>query len=270
MMRGMGRPSPMLSPAPMQNSPAGSAVKGSVSEKLAEVQAQLSRLETTLKQLHPGDSSMGAPEGKMPKGQDGEMNGMNKMPMEKGGMDKGGMDKMPMDKGGMDKMMGMMGRADPAVMVPSALPGFPGASHLYHIGAPGFFLDHSEHLTLSVEQQQSLNHIKEAALLAKASAERQIAQAEQELWELTAADQPDVSNLEAKVGAIEKVRGDERLAYIRSVGEAAKVLTDEQRKTLTGLAASASTPVPMPMPTPSPSAAAPASSPMPAGGMNDM
>ena len=31
--------------------------------------------------------------------------------------------------------------------MPSALPGFPGQSHLYHIGATGFFLDHPEHIT---------------------------------------------------------------------------------------------------------------------------
>ncbi len=36
---------------------------------------------------------------------------------------------------------------------------------------------------------------------------------------------------------IEKLRGDQRLAFIRAVGEAAKILTDEQRTALLGQAA---------------------------------
>jgi hypothetical protein len=43
----------------------------------------------------------------------------------------------------------------------SALPGFPAASHIYHIGATGFFLDHAQHINLSAEQQVQLNKIKE-------------------------------------------------------------------------------------------------------------
>jgi hypothetical protein len=58
------------------------------------------------------------------------------------GMDKGMM-------GGMDSMccMGAMGKAPGAgtpMAMPSALPGFPGASHLYHVGAGGFFLDYAD------------------------------------------------------------------------------------------------------------------------------
>ena len=34
----------------------------------------------------------------------------------------------------------------------------------------------------------------------------------------------------------EKLRGDQRLAFIRSVGESAQVLTDDQRKVLIGQA----------------------------------
>lgn len=114
------------------------------------------------------------------------------------------------------------------------LPGFPGASHLYHIGATDFFLDHPQHITLSATQQTNLNRIMEKALLDRASTERRIEEAEQELWVLTAADSPDASKIEAKIQAIEKLRSNERMAFIRAVGEAAKTLTSEQRAALLG------------------------------------
>jgi Spy/CpxP family protein refolding chaperone len=157
------------------------------------------------------------------KGMGGNMPGMNPPPS-------GGMGMMEM----MGMMHGMGGMQNMAV--PSALPGFPGASHLYHIGATGFFLDHPEHITLTTEQQTKLNKIKEDAVLAKSTADRTIAQAEQELWELTGSDQPDIAKIEGKVRENEKLRSDARLSFIRSVGEAAKVLTDEQRKSLVGQA----------------------------------
>lgn len=152
-----------------------------------------------------------------------------------GGM-AGGM--MAMDKMEMAGMMGMGGMGGGAAggMAQSALPGFPGASHLYHIGATGFFLDHPQHIALSTEQQAALNHAKEQALLAKQSSDRQAEQAEQELWTLTAADQPDSALIDAKIGEIEKLHQNARLVFIRAVGEAAKLLTDEQRKILTGFA----------------------------------
>lgn len=149
-----------------------------------------------------------------------------------GGMSSGGGMMGMMD---MDNMMGMSG-GGMAGMTQSALPGFPGASHLYHIGATGFFLDHPQHITLSTEQQTALNKAKEQALLAKSTADRGVEQAEQELWTLTAADQPDAAKIEAKIREIEKLRGDQRLAFIRAVGEASRLLTDEQRKILTGFA----------------------------------
>ncbi len=179
-----------------------------------------------------------------------------------GGMSGGG-GGMGMD--GMMKMMGMgnmpMGGAgSPAAMaMPSALPGFPGASHIYHVGATGFFLDHPEHITLTVEQQTALSQKKEQALLQQAEFQRKAAQAEQELWVLTAADQPDAMAIDKKVQEIAKLQGDQRVAFIRAVGEAAKVLTDDQRKELTGMLPPAPTPM------------APAAPAMPAGGgMSDM
>ena len=69
---------------------------------------------------------------------------------------------------------------------------------------------------------------------AKASAQRKIEEAEQQLWELTGSDQPDATKMDAKVREVEKLRGDQRMAFIQSVGESAQVLTDEQRKILIG------------------------------------
>jgi Spy/CpxP family protein refolding chaperone len=118
--------------------------------------------------------------------------------------------------------------------MPSALPGFPGASHLYHIGETSFFLDHSEHITLTDEQQKQLNEIKESAFLATATAERKIDEAEQELWTLTAEAEPDIEKIEAKTKEIAQLQVDNRIAFIRAVGNAANVLNDEQRKSLVG------------------------------------
>ena len=139
-----------------------------------------------------------------------------------------------------------------AAMPQSALPGFPGASHLYHLGATGFFLNHKTHIALTTEQTAALNKAKEQALLAKSTADRAVKQAEQDLWTLTASDQPDAAKVEGKIAEIGKLTGDKRLGFIRAVGEASKLLTDEQRKILTGFAP------------PAPAAA------MPAGGMKGM
>ncbi len=183
-----------------------------------------------------------------------EMMEMMKMKMKKmmGGMsDKtmssgsGGMAGMSSGGGGMGMMdddmdmmgMGSMGGAKGKKMkMAAALPGFPGASHIYHIGASDFYLDHPEHITLSTEQKTKLSQMKQKATMEKASAQRKIEEAEQQLWELTAADQPDAAKMDAKIREVEKFRGDQRMAFIRSVGESAQVLTDEQRKILIGQA----------------------------------
>ena len=124
----------------------------------------------------------------------------------------------------------------PGMAMLGTSPGNPGASHLYHLGATGFFLDHTQHLTLSTEQKKKLNQIKEKARLNKASADRKVQEAEQQLWKSTASDKPNPSEIETKVREIGKLRVTQRLAFIRSVGEAAKVLTEEQTKILLGTA----------------------------------
>lgn len=180
-------------------------------------------------------------------------------PMAGGGMGDDAMEMPPMGGGAMPapapaapmagmgsmSMMGMAPMAGGAAMPQSALPGFPGASHLYHLGATGFFLDHQTHIALTTEQTAALNQAKEKAGLAKSTADRAIAQAEQDLWTLTAADQPDIAAIEAKTAEIGKLTGAARVDFIRAIGEASKLLTDAQRKILTGFAPPAPAPAPM-------------------------
>jgi Spy/CpxP family protein refolding chaperone len=246
----------------------------SMIDQLAELRAKVARLEASLNHNHQGPSGHGNaalnhPGMAGPMGMDGmdmgpgmgsgtgtakgPMGGMSSMgdkgmmgmggsqgmsamkPGPSNGMGMGGT-QMGMGQTGGMKMMGMMkGAGGPQGMaMNSALPGFPGASHIYHIGASGFFLDHSEHLQLTPDQQAALNRSKQKSLLAQNTADRDIQEAEQQLWELTAADEPNAALIEKKVREIEKLRGDQRLGFIRAVGEAADVLTADQRQALLG------------------------------------
>jgi Spy/CpxP family protein refolding chaperone len=232
---------------------------GSVSPPGGEM-GMMGMMDKMMGGMGGGAMPTGAPMGGSAPG--GGMLSMDKMEM--GGMGGGssgggGMGMMDMDKMEMAGMMGMMGgmggKGGAGMAMPSALPGFPGASHLYHVGATGFFLNHPQHIALSREQQMMLNRVKEKAALDKASCSRNVQEAEQDLWTLTAADQPDNAQIEAKVAEIEKLRGDARLRFIRTIGDAAKILNDEQRKILTGFAP--------------PVSAAPAAAPM-AGAMKGM
>ena len=71
-------------------------------------------------------------------------------------------------------------------------------------------------------------------MLGRASTQRRIDQAEQELYMLTGADQPDTAKIQTTVTEIEKMRADERMSVIRAVGEATNVLTHEQHLALMG------------------------------------
>ncbi len=167
-------------------------------------------------------------------------------PMMDGDMDMMGMGgaSMPTQPGGManmpmlDKMqakgMSRMGVGMNTGSASCGLAGFPGASHIYHIGATGFFLDHAMHITLTVEL------------------ERKIEQAEQDLMEQTCSESPDAGKVEYKAREIGQLQAEQRVAFIRDVGRAASVLTDEQRQQLTGMVA--------PNPAPQPAG----------GGMSDM
>jgi len=226
--------------------------------QLTELRAKVAKIEAALRESPQGKAtrSAGAGAGGMQMGAGGRQSGMGMMEHEPMGMSRagGGMSStssrpeaggspcmgmmgggamgMTRSRGGME-MMGSMESAT-GMPMPSTLPGFPGASHLYHVGSTGFFLDHPEHITLTMEQQTTLGRIKEKALLDQATTQRKIEGAEQELWTLTGADQPAADKVDAKVKEIEKLRADQRMTFIRAVGEAAQVLTDEQRQALLG------------------------------------
>jgi Spy/CpxP family protein refolding chaperone len=195
-------------------------------QQVAELQAKIKQLEAALPAHSPQPNAS-------PTAPAMNMTSPTPMPsMSPGGEMKGMMNVMGMMKEMSATSPGMS--MTPSSMPPSALPGFPGVSHLYHIGSAGFFLDHAEHIRLSADQQAALKRIKEQALAAKTSSDRQIEQAEQDLAALTGADQPDLQKIEAKIRDIAKLNSDERISFIKAVGEAATLLTDDQRKILTG------------------------------------
>lgn len=206
-----------------------------LAKQLSALEAKIGALQVQLQaQQRPAAAAAGGGMGGM-MGMCSKMMGGMGMPGGGGGAAMAG----GMPGGGM--MMGGMGAMPAPVMgassmgMTSTLPGFPGASHLYHVGATDFFLDQASFLQLTAEQQMALNAIKQKALFEQADRDRQLAAAEQELWLLTSSDQPDSAKVEARIRSIEKLRADGRLALIRAVGEAAKGLTDQQRKVLAGL-----------------------------------
>ena len=71
-------------------------------------------------------------------------------------------------------------------------------------------------------------------MLDQASEQRQIDQAEQELYTVTGAEQPENSKIQAKITEIEKLRSQQRMDFIQAVGEASKVLTHDQHMALLG------------------------------------
>lgn len=244
-------------------------------KQIAELRAQVARLLALVEQQNPASQKPapgmgGKPQADMMKDKMEMMMGMGMDKAEMAGMAGGGMPggagmaaggTMKMDKGEMGmppaemKMeMGGMGgqpaasggataskastmamsqQSSGATSV-SALPGVPGASHLYHIGSTGFFLDQPQ-LKLSTDQQARLNQIKERAVLARATSERRIEQAEQELWVLTGAGQPDAAKIQPKLQEIEQLRTSQRLAFITAVGEATSLLTLDQRDAILGV-----------------------------------
>ena len=167
----------------------------------------------------------GMPMGGMKKGSAAPAAAMGMCCMgEMGSSGNAGMSGMPPASGGMAPMSGPS----------SAMPGQAGASHLYHIGSNGFFLNHPQHISLTPDQRMGLNRFKEKAMLDRAYEQRRIDQGEQELYTLTGADQPDNAKIQSKVGEIEKLRSTQRMNFIRTVEEASNVLTPDQRKVLVG------------------------------------
>lgn len=204
----------------------------------------LAGIVTTLAVLPDALADDMMPMGPAPASQPGQMNQSPSaagMPMPGGSSSGGGMGMGCMECMGEMGSMGAMGSAaasgamnTPSAVPPNALPGFPGTSHLYHVGADGFFLNHPQHVQLNAEQQLRLGRIREKALLERAAAQRKIEEAEQQMFVLTGMDQPDIRKIEAQARAIEELQVQRRLAYIRAVGEATTVLTDQQRRAVLG------------------------------------
>lgn len=239
-----------------------------LADQVTELRAQVARLQSAVQQAGSGKKAIAKPGMKMSAmpakgmGMMGEMGGMppagnpTMAPAMSMGDDKDEMSGMPM--GGNTKMptapaaaMGMCcgkgasgGNGNIAMPVPagemamsspsSAMPGQPGASHLYHIGSNGFFLNHSQHITLTPDQKMSLNRMKERAMLDRSSEQRRIDQGEQELYSLTGSEQPDNGKIQGKITEIEKLRAEQRMNFIRSVEGASNVLSADQRTALLG------------------------------------
>jgi hypothetical protein len=105
------------------------------------------------------------------------------------------------------------------------------------MGATEFFLDHSEHVTLSASQQKALSAIRAKADEDQATYRVRIEKAKNQVWSLTGAEQPDAVRLDKTIREIEVLRGQQRMVSIQAVGEAAKwakVLTTDQREQLAG------------------------------------
>ena len=245
-----------------EHAPSPAQESSDVLTEIAALRAQVAQLQAMLQRGHgeqaPSDTSaMGSA--------DRMMSGMGEMKRMKNGMGGDGMKGMSgggmQGMGDMNRMMsgmggdgmkgmsgggmqGMMGKG-PAPMavasdsgeltVRSDLPGFPGASHIYHIGATGFFLDHPEHIDLSTEQITRLNEMKTAAMLEQSGMDRRIEEQEEVIWSLTGAAAPNIGRIEEELLTVGRLRAEKRLAFIRAVGEAAQVLTQEQRDQLIGL-----------------------------------
>ena len=107
-----------------------------------------------------------------------------------------------------------------------------GPPALLHIGAKGFFLDRPQTFTPRADQAKTLTDIKERTTMAMMADDKKVQESEQQLWKLTAADHPNLAEIESKTREIEKLRADQRVAFIRSVAEAANLLTPEQKEML--------------------------------------
>ena len=172
-------------------------------------------------------------------GQGMGMMGMMGMKMMGGGIDMGngmgggqGMQGRGGQMGGMQRGVNQPG----ATSMPNGAPNQPAASNvleatrLYHAGSTDFFLDQGDKLNLTSKQTADITEIKRKSLVATEELQTKIAQSEKELFALTGADTPNESTIANKVKDIERLRGEQRLNFIKSVGKAGRVLNDTQRK----------------------------------------
>ena len=251
----------MPMPATQPSSPDQATANQDTQAQIMRLQQQVVQLQTALKQSKGRKSasqpdSMNSGKPAMGMGDDaGEMGGMSsgatKPPMKDkmGGME--GMDKMssqaapmapkgccgksmgmPMPKGGMaDDKMGNMPKSAGTRMKskPMTEQKMAEAPHLLHVGATDFFLDHQQHLGITPDQKALLETIKRDASNQKTNSEGEIDKAEEQLWQLTSADQPNGMDIDSKVQEVAQLRAAEQVAFIHSVSAASNVLTSEQR-----------------------------------------
>src|SRR5262249_5192471 len=131
---------------PKHKHPDQKASSKDLADQIRDLQAKVAKLEAALKQEHEGTSDTDRMGGMMnmvggmggKKEGKGAMGGMMEMMM-------GGKDGMGLMDGDMMEMMGMMGMGSMGqgdmkgmkvmgkMKITAALPGFPGASHIYHI-----------------------------------------------------------------------------------------------------------------------------------------
>ena len=235
-------------PMPPMGQPATTNTAGQnrqLRDQIVELRAQVARLQAAVEQTGAGNASRatpGMPAGGGKMGMMGEMGGMappanSAMAVPTPAMGMCCMGEMGMPPSGGNAGMsgttprpGMAGMNGPS----SAMPGQPGGSHLLHIGSTGFFLNHSQHITLTPDQRARLNRLKEKAMLDQSSGQRGIDQGEQELYTLTGTDQPDNARIAAKIADIERMRAAQRMNFIQAVTDASNVLTHEQHQALLG------------------------------------
>jgi hypothetical protein len=130
---------------------------------------------------------------------------------------------------GMARMLGqppMQDSTGGAGGLPSAI----GAPHIYHVGADGFFLDQATAIGLTGEQKSKLALLQKSAALAYATTQRKMEQADQDLWVLTSSEKPDATKIETKIGEFARLTGQQRMDFLRAVGDAVGILTEAQRK----------------------------------------
>jgi len=242
---------PPSQPAQSQAQPDAATQTRDMQAQISELKQQVAQLQAALQQskVKKTNSQKGAMNPAQPamvmEGDAGEMGTMppdaSKPPM---GPMKGKMGAMPADasKPPMGPMKGKMsGMADDKMkgmsngtMPPKSSNAMSGsktmeAPHLLHVGAKNFFLDYAQHIGLTPEQKTSLEGIKSVSMQQKATSQKQIEVAEQELWQLTSADQPNAVDIDKKVQETTKLRADQQMTFIHSVSMAANVLTPDQR-----------------------------------------
>lgn len=199
-----------------------------------EVQTQLSPNDNTSQKKHGGKmkgmKNMSQANTTLPQNTTSQPASMNKTK----GMGKNGMGKMNnMAAMGKKNMMGkkMSKTGNPAVV--ASLPSFPGNTHIYHVGSVEFFLDKIKTVNLTEHQQELLMQLQSRWQKKHMSYDENTAKNEQALWLLTAEAVPNATAIKEKMTQVANIEVTQRLFFIRSVGEAAEILTEQQRQILT-------------------------------------